>query len=81
MLSTEQLSAAFLGVRRNNMTIAHQLPAGCVLKGYLVTHADGFEARLGPDRARAEAYLRQHRGTQIEPLFVFRAATCGSGGC
>jgi len=56
------------------MCIAHHLPEGCILKGYLVTHADGFEARLGPDRARAEAYLRQHLGTRIEPLFVFREA-------
>lgn len=46
-----------------------------VLKGYLVTHADGFEARLGPDRARAEVYLRQHRATLIEPMFVRRAAS------
>lgn len=45
-----------------------------VLKGYLVTHADGFEARLGPDRARAEVYLRQHRATLIEPLYVKRTA-------
>ena len=58
------------------MYITHHLPEGCILKGYLVTHADGFEARLGPDRVRAEAYWRQHRGTLIEPLFVFR----GTGG-
>ena len=55
------------------MSTSQQPPEGFILKGYLVTHADGFEARLGPDRARAEAYLRQHRGTLIEPLFVFRA--------
>jgi hypothetical protein len=56
------------------MSTTHQPPEGCILKGYLVTHADGFEARLGPDRARAEAYLRQHQGMLIEPLFVFREA-------
>jgi hypothetical protein len=65
----------------DNMSITHQPPAGCILKGYLVTHADGFEARLGPDRARAEAYFRQHEGMRIEPLFVFREAVCSSGGC
>ena len=26
------------------MSIAHRLPEGCILKGYLVTHADGLEA-------------------------------------
>lgn len=56
------------------MSIAHHLPEGCILKGYLVTHTDGFEARLGPDWARAQVYLRQHRGTSIEPLFVYRKA-------
>jgi hypothetical protein len=40
--------------------------------GYLVTHPDGFEARLGPDRARAEVYLRQHRAMLIEPMYVRR---------
>lgn len=56
------------------MSTTHQPPEGYILKGYLVTHADGFEARLGPDRARAEAYLRQHQGMLIEPLFVLRQA-------
>jgi hypothetical protein len=63
----------------DNMSITHQLPAGCILKGYLATHVDGFEARLGPDRARAEAYFRQHEGTRIEPLFVFREADGAKG--
>jgi hypothetical protein len=45
-----------------------------VIVGYLVTHGDGFEARLGADRARAEVYLRQHRAIRIEPMFVRRAA-------
>ena len=44
-----------------------------VLVGWLVTHDDGFEARLGPDRARAEVYVRQHRAVRIEGMFVWRA--------
>ena len=44
-----------------------------VLVGWLVTHSDGFEARLGPDKARAEVYVRQHRATRIEAMFVMRA--------
>jgi hypothetical protein len=43
-----------------------------VLVGWLVTHEDGFEARLGPDRARAEVYVRQHRAVRIEAMFVWR---------
>ena len=35
--------------------------AGDVLVGYLVTHADGYEARLGPDRTRAELYAARNR--------------------
>ena len=44
-----------------------------VLVGYLATHADGFEARVGPDRARAEHYAAKQRAT-LEPMFVRRAA-------
>lgn len=52
-----------------------------VLKGWLVIHADGFEARLGPDRARAEVYVRQHRAVSIEPMYVRRpTAQIGPGG-
>jgi hypothetical protein len=58
----------------DHMSITRHPPFGCILKGYLVTHADGFEVRLGPDRSRAEAYLQQHGGIWIEPLFVFRDA-------
>jgi hypothetical protein len=43
-----------------------------VLVGWLVTHDDGFEARLGADRARAEVYVRQHRAARIEAMFVWR---------
>ena len=42
-----------------------------VLVGYLVTHADGFEARLAPDRTRAELYAAKSHAT-IEPMFVKR---------
>lgn len=43
-----------------------------VLVGYLVTHADGFEARLAADRTRAENYVMQHHGTKLEPMYVRR---------
>jgi hypothetical protein len=43
-----------------------------VLKGWLVTHEDGFEVRLGVDRGKAEVYLRKNRGISIEPMFVWR---------
>lgn len=43
-----------------------------VIVGYLVTHEDGYEARLGPDRTRADLYAVRSRAT-IEPLFVRRA--------
>jgi hypothetical protein len=45
-----------------------------VLKGWLVTHADGTEARLGPDKGRADVYMRTHRGVAIEAMFVWREA-------
>lgn len=44
-----------------------------VLVGYLVTHADGFEARVGPDRTRAELYAVRNRAT-LEPMYVRRPA-------
>lgn len=47
--------------------------AGDVLVGYLVTHADGYEARLGPDRTRAELYAARNRA-MLEPMFVRRPA-------
>lgn len=42
-----------------------------VLVGYLVTHADGYEARIGPDRTRADLYAARNRAT-LEPMFVRR---------
>ena len=44
-----------------------------VLVGYLITHGDGFEARLGPDRTRAELYAAKSHAT-LEPMFVRRNA-------
>ena len=44
-----------------------------VLVGYLVTHADGFEARLAPDKTRAELYAAKSHAT-VEPMFVRRPA-------
>lgn len=55
-----------------------------VVVGYLVTHADGTVARLGPDRGYADRYLRTHGGTAIDEMFVRRKASpagpMGSGG-
>lgn len=42
-----------------------------VLVGYLVTHADGYEARVGPDRTRAELYAARNHAT-LEPMYVRR---------
>lgn len=42
-----------------------------VLKGFLVTHADGYEARIAPDRTRAELYAARNHAT-LEPLYVRR---------
>lgn len=47
--------------------------AGEVLVGYLVTHPDGYEARLGPDRTRAELYAARNRA-MLKPMFVRRSA-------
>ena len=44
-----------------------------VLVGYLVTHSDGFEARLAPDRTRAELYAIKSHAT-LEPMYVKRPA-------
>lgn len=44
-----------------------------VVVGYLITHADGFEARLAPDRTRAELYAVRNHAT-IEAMFVRRPA-------
>jgi hypothetical protein len=45
---------------------------GLVLVGYLITHADGFEARLGPDKTRAELYAIRSHAT-IEAMYVRRS--------
>lgn len=42
-----------------------------VLVGYLVTHADGYEVRIAPDRTRAELYCARNHAT-LEPMFVRR---------
>jgi hypothetical protein len=44
---------------------------GLVLVGYLVTHHDGFQARLGPDKTRAELYAVRNHAT-LEALYVQR---------
>ena len=43
-----------------------------VLVGWLVTLPDGFQTRMGPDKARADHYAAQQHGT-LEPMFVWRA--------
>ena len=42
-----------------------------VLVGYLVTHADGYQVRIGPDRTRAELYAARNHAT-LEPMYVRR---------
>lgn len=44
-----------------------------VLVGYLVTHADGYQVRIGPDRTRAEMYAVRNHAT-LEPMYVRRCA-------
>jgi hypothetical protein len=44
-----------------------------VLVGWLVTFGKGNEARLGPDKTRAENYAAHSHGT-IEPMYVWRPA-------
>lgn len=44
-----------------------------VLVGWLVTFGKGNEARLGPDKTRAENYAAHSHGT-IEAMYVWRAA-------
>lgn len=48
-----------------------------VVVGYLVTHPDGYEARLGPDETLAQLYAARNRG-RIEPMFVRRSAPADS---
>jgi hypothetical protein len=42
-----------------------------VLVGWLATHTDGTQARLGLDRAKADKYAVTHHAL-IEAMFVFR---------
>lgn len=54
------------------MTATEEPPnAVDVLVGWLATHPDGYEARIGPDRTRAELYAARNRAT-LEPMFVRR---------
>jgi hypothetical protein len=46
-----------------------------VLRGYLVTHSDGTEARLPADKTRADHYAATHAGRTVEPMYVIRPAT------
>jgi hypothetical protein len=52
-----------------------------VLVGYLVTHPDGYEARVGPDRTRADLYAARNHAT-VEPMYVKRPSSrqAGAGG-
>jgi hypothetical protein len=45
-----------------------------VLVGWLATHADGTQARLVLDKAKADRYAVTHHA-QIEAMFVFRKPT------
>lgn len=42
-----------------------------VLVGYLVTHQDGYQARIGPDRTRADLYAARNHAT-VEAMYVRR---------
>jgi hypothetical protein len=42
-----------------------------VLVGWLATHTDGTQARLGLDRARADHYAATHHAT-VEAMYVWR---------
>ena len=44
-----------------------------VVVGYLVTHPDGYQVRMPPDRTRADLYAAQQHAT-VEPMYVRRAA-------
>lgn len=42
-----------------------------VIVGYLVTHPDGYQVRMPPDRTRAELYAARQHAT-VEVMFVRR---------
>jgi hypothetical protein len=56
------------GLQSGSLVHADRAP---VLVGWLVTLPDGFETRMGPDKARATHYAAQQHAT-MEPMFVFR---------
>ena len=49
----------------------HQVPVLC---GWLATHTDGTQARLGLDKAKADFYASTHHAT-LEGMYVFRPLT------
>ena len=44
-----------------------------VVVGYLVTLANGYNCRLGPDLGRAQHYAAEQRAVSMEPMYVRRA--------
>ena len=51
--------------------VKHRVP---VLVGWLATHTDGTQARLGLDKAKADFYASTHHAT-LEGMYVFRPLT------
>lgn len=47
--------------------------AELVLVGYLITHPDGWQVRMGPDKARADLYAAKQHAI-VEELLVRREA-------
>ena len=56
------------GLQAGSQAHAERVP---VLVGWLVTLPDGFQSRMGLDKARADHYAAQQHGV-IEPMFVWR---------
>jgi hypothetical protein len=56
------------GLQDGSAAHADRVP---VLVGWLVTLPNGFETRMGPDKARADHYAAQQHGI-IEAMFVWR---------
>jgi len=44
-----------------------------VIVGYLVTHPDGYQVRMPPDKARADGYAARQHGV-VETMYVRRVA-------
>ena len=51
--------------------VKHRVPVLC---GWLATHTDGTQARLGLDKAKADHYASTHHAT-LEGMYVFRPLT------